>query len=126
MLYLMTMSVKRLLFTFILLILLGLLAVPAAAWAGEAVQVVQTVTPTWTATGTLTPDDPVSTPEVTTTPMIAKRTPERAQAILSTIPLGREVKPEEIAAAALYLASKESAMITVENLVVDGGRTLIS
>jgi hypothetical protein len=64
----MTMSVKRLLFTFILLILLGLLAVPAAAWAGEAVQVVQTVTSTWTATGTLTPDDPFSTPEVTTTP----------------------------------------------------------
>jgi hypothetical protein len=68
MLYLLTMSVKRLLFSLILLILLGLLAVPVAAWAGEAVQVVQTVTSTWTATGTLTPDDSLSTPVVTTTP----------------------------------------------------------
>lgn len=39
------------------------------------------------------------------------------------IPLGRFGKPEEIAAAAAFLASPAAAYITGTNLVVDGGRT---
>ncbi|WP_417507777.1 GolD/DthD family dehydrogenase [Marinomonas gallaica] len=40
------------------------------------------------------------------------------------IPARRFAKPEEIAAAAVYLASDEAAMITGANLVVDGGFTI--
>jgi NAD(P)-dependent dehydrogenase (short-subunit alcohol dehydrogenase family) len=39
------------------------------------------------------------------------------------IPTGRFAQPEEIALAALYLASGAAAMINGENLVVDGGYT---
>jgi len=34
---------------------------------------------------------------------------------------GRMAKPEEVAAAALYLASDESAMVTGSALLIDGG-----
>ena len=61
-------------------------------------------------------------PVATDTPMIAGTPEERKQAVLSTIPLGRIARPEDIAYAALYLASDESAMLTGTNLKVDGGR----
>jgi len=37
------------------------------------------------------------------------------------IPLGRHTSPEEIAQAALYLASDASAMITAATFKIDGG-----
>ncbi len=40
------------------------------------------------------------------------------------IPTGRFAQPEEIAMAALYLASGAAGMITGENLVIDGGYTI--
>jgi NAD(P)-dependent dehydrogenase (short-subunit alcohol dehydrogenase family) len=40
------------------------------------------------------------------------------------IPAGRFAYPEEIAACALFLASDAAAMITGENLVIDGGYTI--
>lgn len=48
--------------------------------------------------------------------------PETAyQDMASTQLNGRMAKPEEIAAAALYLAADESAMVTGSNLLIDGG-----
>ena len=40
------------------------------------------------------------------------------------IPLGRHVAPEDTAAAALYLASDDSSMVTGQTLSVDGGRSV--
>ncbi len=40
------------------------------------------------------------------------------------IPVGRFVRPAEIAAAALYLCSEDAAIVTGENLVMDGGYTI--
>ncbi len=51
------------------------------------------------------------------------RKPEEARRrVLSTFPLGRLGKPDDIANAALFLASDESAWITGIYLIVDGGR----
>ncbi len=43
--------------------------------------------------------------------------------LVSRHPIGRLGKPEEIAYAALYLASDESTFVTGAPLVVDGGYT---
>jgi NAD(P)-dependent dehydrogenase (short-subunit alcohol dehydrogenase family) len=39
------------------------------------------------------------------------------------VPMGRFARPEEIANAALFLASDESSFITAANFLVDGGLT---
>lgn len=46
----------------------------------------------------------------------------RRQAVQATIPLGRLCQPEDVAQAALYLASEEAAFLTGMDLAVDGGR----
>jgi 3-oxoacyl-[acyl-carrier protein] reductase len=51
-------------------------------------------------------------------------TPENRAKFIGTIPLGRLSQPEDIAAAALFLASDEAAFITGVELPVDGGRTV--
>ena len=67
-------------------------------------------------------------PVITDTPFIRRFIPkgktwkEHSQALMSTVPIGRMAQPEEIAHAALYLASKEAAMVTGTCLDVDGGR----
>ena len=51
-------------------------------------------------------------------------TEEARQAVLSSIPLGRMGRPEEIAHAAAYLVSDYAAFITGEVLTIDGGQWL--
>lgn len=51
-------------------------------------------------------------------------TPELRQKFLGTIPLGRFSTPEDIGAAACYLASEDASMVTGIALEVDGGRVL--
>ncbi|EJN57938.1 SDR family NAD(P)-dependent oxidoreductase [Halogranum rubrum] len=48
---------------------------------------------------------------------------ETADGILDQTPLGRAGQPEEVADAALFLASEESSFVTGHNLVMDGGFT---
>jgi NAD(P)-dependent dehydrogenase (short-subunit alcohol dehydrogenase family) len=59
------------------------------------------------------------------TPLLAEllADPERRQRRLVHIPLGRFGRPEEIAKAALFLASDDASFITGSALVVDGGIT---
>ena len=51
-------------------------------------------------------------------------TPENRAKFVATIPLGRMSRAEDIASAALYLASDEAAFITGVEFPVDGGRTV--
>ncbi len=50
--------------------------------------------------------------------------PERRQAFLSTIPLGRFSTPEDLGNAACFLCSDEASLITGTTLEVDGGRCI--
>lgn len=51
-----------------------------------------------------------------------KDTPENRARFVATIPMGRMSRPDDIANAALYLASDEASLVTGVNLEVDGGR----
>lgn len=61
-------------------------------------------------------------PGLTATPLTAPMTgvPAVTEAFCERIPLGRAAQPEEIAAAALFLASDDAAYISGVNLFVDG------
>ena len=48
----------------------------------------------------------------------------KGEAMLREIPVGRFAEPEEIAAAALFLASDMAAMINGADLIIDGGFTI--
>ena len=55
---------------------------------------------------------------------LGEDTPERRQAFLSTIPIGRFSTPKDLGNAACYLCSDEASMITGSILEVDGGRCI--
>lgn len=61
-------------------------------------------------------------PGLTDTEMGAYKSEEERQKVLERTSLGRLGRPEEIAAAALYLASDEAAFMTGHIMVLDGGR----
>ena len=50
--------------------------------------------------------------------------PALAEFFLDNIPLGRMGTPEDVAGAAIYLASEAGALVSGHVLVVDGGHTI--
>jgi len=64
----------------------------------------------------------VLSPGPTETPLVDRQSPEAIARIVSTIPMGRMGSSEEIAKAALFLASDDSSFVTGIELFVDGGR----
>lgn len=63
-------------------------------------------------------------PGPTDTPMLRNAlTPEELDAFAKTFPMSRLGKPEEIAGAALFLASEDASFVTGAILHVDGGQT---
>ncbi|MDN7177082.1 SDR family oxidoreductase [Caballeronia sp. SEWSISQ10-4 2] len=67
----------------------------------------------------------VLSPGPTETPAVDQQPADAIARIVSTIPMGRMGTPEEIAKAALFLASDDSSFVTGIELFVDGGRAQI-
>jgi meso-butanediol dehydrogenase/(S,S)-butanediol dehydrogenase/diacetyl reductase len=63
-------------------------------------------------------------PGPTRTPMVDTSTPEKLSRYKSRVPIGRIGEPEDVAYAAVYLASDEASMVTAAILPVDGGMRL--
>jgi 3-oxoacyl-[acyl-carrier protein] reductase len=59
------------------------------------------------------------------TPMTDKLNDKQREAILSKVPAARLGGPEDIAAAAVYLASDEAAYVTGQTLHINGGMAMI-
>ncbi|MFF7753181.1 glucose 1-dehydrogenase [Streptomyces sp. NPDC007971] len=59
------------------------------------------------------------------TPLVAMQPQDAIAKIASTIPMGRMGQPDEVAKAALFLASDDSSFVTGIELFIDGGRAQI-
>jgi NAD(P)-dependent dehydrogenase (short-subunit alcohol dehydrogenase family) len=53
---------------------------------------------------------------------VDQQPPEAIARLLTTIPMGRIGEPDEVAKAAVFLASDDSSFVTGIELFVDGGR----
>ncbi len=67
----------------------------------------------------------VVSPGPINTPLASRQPPDVIARIVSTVPMGRMGEPDEIAKAALFLASDDSSFVTGIELFVDGGRAQI-
>jgi len=67
----------------------------------------------------------VLSPGPIATPLTAAQPRDTIEKMTSTIPMGRMGEPDEVAKAALFLASDDSSFITGIELFVDGGRAQI-
>ena len=67
----------------------------------------------------------VVSPGPINTPLAGRLSPDVIARIVSTIPMGRMGEPDEVAKAALFLASDDSSFVTGIELFVDGGRAQI-
>jgi len=67
----------------------------------------------------------VVSPGPINTPLVNRQAADVIGRIVSTIPMGRMGDPEEVAKAALFLASDDSSFVTGIELFVDGGRAQI-
>jgi NAD(P)-dependent dehydrogenase (short-subunit alcohol dehydrogenase family) len=63
-------------------------------------------------------------PGPTRTPMVDTSTPEKLARYTTRVPLGRIGEPDDVACAALYLASDDASFITAAILPVDAGMRL--
>jgi 3-oxoacyl-[acyl-carrier protein] reductase len=59
------------------------------------------------------------------TPMTDVLNEKQREAVLGKVPAGRLGTPDDIAAAAVYLASNEAAYVTGQTLHVNGGMAMI-
>jgi NAD(P)-dependent dehydrogenase (short-subunit alcohol dehydrogenase family) len=59
------------------------------------------------------------------TPLTNRQSADVIARIVSTVPMGRMGEPDEVAKAALYLASDDSSFVTGIELFVDGGRAQV-
>jgi len=67
----------------------------------------------------------IVSPGPTDTAMMAATTDDVRATLVGQIPLGRMARPEEVAAAATFLASEDAAFIAGAELCVDGGMTQV-
>src|SRR5260370_25553251 len=65
-------------------------------------------------------------PGFISTPMTDALTPAQVEAIAAAIPTRTFGKPEDVAAAVVFLASNEAAYITGETMHVNGGVVMVS
>jgi NAD(P)-dependent dehydrogenase (short-subunit alcohol dehydrogenase family) len=64
----------------------------------------------------------VLSPGPVDTPLVGQQPNEAIARLVSTVPMGRMGEPDEVAKAALFLASDDSSFVTGIELFVDGGR----
>jgi 3-oxoacyl-[acyl-carrier protein] reductase len=64
-------------------------------------------------------------PGFISTPMTDALTPKQVEAIAAAIPAQKFGKPEDIAAAVVFLASDEAGYITGETMHINGGMVMV-